>query len=155
MYNNAEISVKKMYHKQAKASQVTLMSKHKCKGKNKQGEQCRAYANESGYCFMHDATKGKERAIARRKGGYATKQPHYAESSKLPHTIRSINDVLFVLDYALIEAVGLDNSIQRGRLLVSIAHGFIEALKVGELEARIEAVETTLKLRKKEKTGKK
>lgn len=144
-----------MYYKQAKASQLTLMSKHKCKGKNKHGKKCNAYAGESGYCFMHDATKGKERAIARRKGGYATKQPHYADTSVIPSVIQNIQDVLLILDYALTETVGLDNSIQRGRLLVSIAHGYIEALKVGELEERIEAVESTLKLRKKEKTGKK
>lgn len=131
------------------------MSKQNCKDKNKQGNKCNAYANESGYCFMHDATKGKERAIARRKGGHATKQPHYADNSKLPHTIRNINDVIDILNYAFNETVGLDNSVSRGRLIVSISHGFIEAFKVGELEERIEAVETTLKLRKKEKTGKK
>ena len=97
---------------------------------------------------MHDETKGKERALARRKGGLATKTPHFADESLLPRSIRTIENVLHVLDYALFEAIVLDNSIQRGRLLVSIASGFVEALKVGELEQRLEAVETTLKLRK-------
>jgi hypothetical protein len=100
---------------------------------------------------MHDATKGKERAIARRNGGLATKQPHYADASLLPSSIRNIASVLLVLDYVLHESVGLDNSIQRGRLLVSIAHGYIEALKVGELEQRLEAVEVALKSRKQNK----
>ncbi len=127
------------------------MSKKQCNAKNKSGEPCNASANETGFCFTHDATKGKERAIARRNGGLATKQPHYADASTLPSSIRNIESVLIVLDYALRESVGLDNSIQRGRLIVSIAHGFIEALKVGEMEQRLEAVENALSLRKEEK----
>lgn len=128
-----------------------MSDKKQCNAENKRGERCKAFANESGVCFMHDATKGKERAIARRNGGLATKQPHYADASVLPSSVRNIASVLIVLDYALREAVGLDNSIQRGRLLVSIAHGYIEALKVGEMEQRLEAVELALKMRKDQK----
>ena len=125
-----------------------MSDKKRCEGINKKGEQCRAFATENGFCFMHDATKGKEKALARRNGGLATKKPHFADASGLPSSIRTIEGVLIVLDYALQESVGLDNSIQRGRLIVSIAHGFIEALKVGEMEQRLEAVETALSLRK-------
>lgn len=129
-----------------------MSDKKLCQANNKQGEKCKAYASGGGgFCFTHDATRGRERAIARRNGGLATKQPHYADASVLPSSIRKIEDVLIVLDYALQESIGLDNSIQRGRLIVSIAHGFIEALKVGELEQRLEAVEMTLKLREKQK----
>jgi len=69
----------------------------------------------------------------------------------VPKETRSIEGVMIILDYALQESLGLSNSIQRGRLLVSIAHGYIEALKVGEMEQRLEAVEMALKLRKKER----
>lgn len=127
------------------------MSDKKCKSENKSGERCRAFAGESGFCFTHDAGKGKERALARRSGGLARKRPHFADESLLPSSVRSIGNVLIVLDYALQETIGLDNSIQRGRLLVSIAHGYIEALKVGEIETRLEAVEMALKLRKDQK----
>ncbi|HEY0428414.1 MAG TPA: hypothetical protein VGC76_11590 [Pyrinomonadaceae bacterium] len=127
------------------------MSKKQCSANSRNGERCRAYANGNGVCFTHDATKGKERALARRSGGLATKQPHYADATLIPASIRKIEDVYIILNYALIEAVGLDNSINRGRLLVSIAHGFIEALKVGEIEQRLESVEMILKLRKQNK----
>jgi hypothetical protein len=127
------------------------MSKKQCSANNRSGERCKAYANGNGVCFMHDATKGKERALARRNGGLATKQPHYADAEVLPSEVRKIEDVFMILNYALIETVGLDNSINRGRLLVSIAHGFIEALKVGELEKRLESLEIALKSRKPNK----
>ncbi len=128
-----------------------LMSKKQCRAKNKSGEPCQASANETGFCFTHDATKGKERAIARRNGGLKRITPSVADKSLVPKETRSITDVMTILDYALQESLVLQNSIQRGRLLVSIAHGYIEALKVGEMEQRLEAVETALSLRKEEK----
>ncbi|MEQ1642053.1 MAG: DUF5763 domain-containing protein [Pyrinomonadaceae bacterium] len=122
------------------------MAKQQCKGLNASGTQCKAYASDSGYCFMHDAAKGRERALARRNGGLSTKKPHTADASLIPAEVRSIDGVLAVLNYALLESIVLDNSIARGRLLVSIAHGFVEVLKVGELEQRLEALELTLKM---------
>ena len=128
-----------------------LMSKKQCQATNRRGELCSASANETGFCFTHDATKGKERAIARRNGGLKRITPSVADKSLVPKETRSITDVMTILDYALQESLVLQNSIQRGRLLVSIAHGYIEALKVGEMEGRLEAVETALSLRKEEK----
>ncbi len=128
-----------------------LMSKKQCQAKNKRGMPCQASANETGFCFTHDATKGKERAIARRKGGLQRITPHVADASIVPKETRSIADVMIILDYALQESLVLSNSIQRGRLLVSIAHGFIEALKVGELEKRLESIENAMNLRKQNK----
>ena len=127
---------------------MSVKKKKKCRDKNKSGGACGAYAGESGFCYMHDTSKGKERALARRRGGFATKQPHFADASILPPNIRSISDAFIILDYALKEAVGLDNSINRNRLLVSIARGYFEGLKIGELEQRLEAVEMALSLRK-------
>ncbi len=125
-----------------------LMSKKQCQAKKRNGEPCNASANETGFCFTHDATKGKERAIARRNGGLRRITPHVADASLVPKETRTIADVMTILDYALQESLVLQNSIQRGRLLVSIAHGYIEALKVGEMEQRLEAVEMILKMRK-------
>ena len=95
-----------------------LMSKKQCQAKNKRGMPCNASANENGFCFTHDANKGKERAIARRNGGLQRITPHVADDSMLPTRTRSIEDVMTILDYTLQESLGLQNSIQRGRLLV-------------------------------------
>jgi hypothetical protein len=133
-----------------------LMSKKQCHATKKDGQPCNASANENGYCFTHDATKGKERATARRKGGLQRITPHVADASLVPKETRTIQGVMMILDYALHESLALSNSIQRGRLLVSIAHGYLEALKVGEMEQRLEAVEMTLKMRaEKEKEKRK
>ncbi len=125
-----------------------LMSKKQCQATKRDGEPCNASAGETGFCFAHDASRGHERAVARRKGGLQRITPHVADASLVPKETRSIEGVMMILDYALQESLILSNSIQRGRLLVSIAHGYIEALKVGEMEQRLEAVEMALKMRK-------
>lgn len=126
-----------------------LMSKNKqCKATKKNGEPCNGSANESGFCFTHNPEFAQERTIARRKGGLQKAAPHFADENLCPKRVRSIEGVLTVLDYALQETIGLANGIQRGRLLVSIAHGYIEAIKVSEMEERFEAIETALKMRK-------
>ena len=131
-----------------------MSKKKQCEATRKNGEPCNASANESGFCFTHNPEFVKERAIARRNGGLQKVAPHFADENLCPKSVRSIESVLAVLDYALRETIGLSNGIQRGRLLVSIAHGYIEAIKTGELEQRLEAVETTLKLRKNEQKAK-
>lgn len=72
---------------------------------------------------------------------------HAGNVAKLPASVRSLDDVLSVLDYSLAETMPLENSIQRGRLLVAIAGAFIEAIKTGELESRLAAIESALKAR--------
>jgi len=119
-----------------------------CRAKTKDGRSCPNPPGADGYCFTHSPARGKERADARRRGGHRRRVPHVADGSALPTKVRTLDDVLAVLDYALAEAMPLENSVQRGRLLVQIAHAFIEGIKAGELEARLAAIEAALQERK-------
>jgi len=64
-----------------------------------------------------------------------------ADATVLPERVRSVDDVFSVLDYTLVETVGLENSVQRNRALVTLAGAYMEAIRVGELEERLEALE--------------
>ncbi len=108
-------------------------------------------AGEMGFCFAHDPAKAQERAIARRKGGMAKLASSPGNKELIPRQVRSIEEMMTILDYALCETLALSNGIQRGQLLISIARGYIEAVKVGEQEQRLEAVEQALKIRKVKK----
>jgi hypothetical protein len=119
-----------------------------CKAKTTSGQACRSQAIKgSTFCFIHDPTLGAARAKARKRGGERRRVPHVGSPETLPASVRTIDDVLKVLDYALAESMPLENSIQRGRLLVAICGAFIEAIKTGELESRLAAIEAALKLR--------
>lgn len=119
-----------------------------CKAKTESGASCRARAGVSGYCGFHDPAHGAARAQGRRKGGQRQRTPHAGNSETIPAQVRTLADVLAVLDYALAEAVPLENSVPRGGLLVKLATAFIEAIKVGEFEQRLAAIEQALKLQR-------
>ena len=119
-----------------------------CKAKTHSGQACRSQAIKgSQFCFIHDPAQGAARAKARKRGGERRRVPHAGDVSRIPVSVRTIEDVLKVLDYALAESMSLENSIQRGRLIVAIAGAFIEAIKTGELEQRLAAIEAALKIR--------
>lgn len=52
-----------------------------------------------------------------------------------------------ILDYTLRELLEMENSIQRARALIALVGGYVDAVKVGELEARMIAIESALKAR--------
>lgn len=119
-----------------------------CKAKTQSGQVCRSQAIKGGmFCFIHDPTQGAARAKARKRGGERRRVPHAGNPETIPAQVRTIDDVLKILDYALAEAMPLENSIQRGRLIVAICGAFIEAIKTGELESRLAAIEGALKTR--------
>lgn len=120
----------------------------KCEAKTTNGQACQAQAIKgSKFCFTHDPASGAARAKARKMGGQRNRTPHAGNPESLPSKVRTIEDVLAVLDYALQETMPLENSIQRGRLLVAIAGAFIDAIKTGELESRLIAIESALRAR--------
>jgi hypothetical protein len=101
----------------------------------------------TGYCFNHDPDRSADRAQARRAGGAARHTPHAGNPDQVNKTPRTIPEVQTILDYALSETMALDNGIQRGRLLVAIATAYTDALKVGELEARLQELARILEAR--------
>lgn len=126
---------------------MTKISATRCKAKTKTGEDCGGYAQAgSEYCYTHDPSRASERAAARKLGGHNRQTPHSTPYSG-PRQVRTLADVLQVLDYILGEALQLENSINRGRLLVSIAAEFTNAIKTGEMENRLIALEEILKAR--------
>ena len=117
----------------------------KCTAVRDDGSRCRAQALKNGeHCFMHDPGSGAARAQARRRGGERRRVGHAGDISQIPSQVRSMTDVMGILDYALTEALSLENSIQRGRLLVAVCAAFGEAIKTGELESRVIAIERSI-----------
>jgi len=122
--------------------------KKTCKGKTKSGAPCRmAPVGGGNFCFTHDKNSAAARALAHKTGGERTRADHGSDGALLPQAPRTINDAMIILDYTLRELLPLENSIQRARALIALVAGYIDALKVGELEARLAAIESALKSR--------
>ena len=114
----------------------------RCAAKKKNGEPCTAYAlTGDEYCYAHSPARGAERAAARKLGGLNRRTRHNGEACNLPDQVRSLPDVLTILDYVLAETVALENGINRARALIALADSYIRALEVGEFEQRLERLE--------------
>ncbi len=110
----------------------------KCHGKTKSGKPCgMGTKNGARYCFAHDPARAADRAAARKLGGFNRAIGHAGDPEAVNMHPRTIEDTFSILDYALAETVALDNGAPRNRLLVSIAAGYVDARKVGELETQL------------------
>ncbi len=124
------------------------MNKKQCKGKTQSGAACRMAVIKGGaYCFTHDPGSARDRAAAHKLGGERTRADHGSDGATLPTAPRTINDAMKVLDYVLLELIPLENSIQRARTLIALVAGYIDALKVSEIEQRLAAIEGALAAR--------
>jgi hypothetical protein len=113
-----------------------------CTATTNEGKRCRAAAMRGeSECFLHNPEKAEEAADARRLGGIRRKREKtLAGAYEITglDTTESIRRLVFI---ATIDALGLDNSIARARVLLSAALAAAKLLEVGELEARIEVLE--------------
>lgn len=113
-----------------------------CKATTKSGKPCRAAAvKNSKFCMIHAPHLGAKRAQARKRGGQTHRTPHGASAEILPDRITSIQDAQKILDYVMRELLPMDNSIQRARVLIALFEAYARALEVGEIEARLGALE--------------
>jgi hypothetical protein len=115
------------------------MTARKCKAINKDGSPCKGFAGADSFCFTHSPSRAKQRSAARKRGGRANKTPH--SGTKAPARVRTMDDVLKLIDYALAETLILSNTLERGRLLVSIIGQYTSAIQAGDMEKRIENLE--------------
>ena len=113
-----------------------------CKATTKAGTPCTVPALKGArYCFTHSPSTRAEQAKARRKGGENRHTPHFADPSTLPANVATLEDASKILAYTLAVVTGMDNSIARARVLLSICETVAKFFEIGELEQRIQALE--------------
>lgn len=118
-----------------------------CKAKTKGGARCGAYAvTGSDFCLTHDPARAKERAERNRKGGRAKASPKATAGIAAPQ-IESIADVIALVNYVIADLWLLENTVPRARGLLAAGDAAVKALEIGELEARVAALEAALKER--------
>jgi hypothetical protein len=117
-----------------------------CKAKTATGAPCKMPPIKgTALCFNHSPAHAAQRAQARRTGGQNRHTPHAGNPETIPARIGSIEDARAILDYVMAELLAADNSIPRNRALLSLFDSFIRSLEIGELEARIAALEARQK----------
>ena len=96
------------------------------------------------YCFAHDPERAADAAEAHKLGGLRRrKEGTIAVAYDLPG-LDSVSGIRRLLDIVVVDAVGLDNSVARSRVLISAAVAATNLLKVGEFEERLDALEAAV-----------
>lgn len=112
-----------------------------CKHVRGSGEPCKAYAiSGSDYCFWHSPDAATIRNQARKKGGLNRRSGK--RSSHGPYSIKTVHDVMRILEDTVNDACALENSHTRARTIGYLCQIAIKGLEVGELEERLYALET-------------
>lgn len=96
------------------------------------------------FCFVHDPERAAEAAEARTLGGLRRRREGTIATAfdlaGLDHT----DGIRRVLDIVVADSLGLDNGIDRNRTLIAAATAATRLLAVGDIEARLEALESAL-----------
>ena len=116
-----------------------------CKGRTDQGEPCRAAPRRSSdYCIFHDPENAEAMQEARRLGGLRRRREGTVAVAYDFEGLDSVPQIRRLLDVAAFDALGLDNSVARCRVLIAVGLAAAKLLEVGEHEERLEAIEAAL-----------
>jgi hypothetical protein len=96
------------------------------------------------FCFWHAPEREEDATEARRLGGLRRRREKTVSGAYDLAGLGSIEAIRRILEIAVLDALGLENSIARSRVLVSAAMAAAKLLETGELEARLAALEATL-----------
>jgi hypothetical protein len=101
-----------------------------CTYEHADGRPCRAPPLRSGSrCYWHETEKREELAEARRLGGLRRRKERTVAAAYDVSSLRSLADIQRLLDILAVDALSLENSPARGRLLNALAS---TALKLHE-----------------------
>ena len=99
---------------------------------------------EREHCFWHSPEHAEDVAEARRLGGLRRRR-EVAVSGAYEFTgLESVADIRRILEVAVLDTLGLKNSIARARTLAYLAMTAIKLLETGELEDRLAYLENAL-----------
>ena len=115
----------------------------KCSGVRVDGEPCGSViVADGGYCYSHDPDKAEERRSARVRGGANSAsvvrlRRHFAGPSRL-------GPIADVLETALTQTHMGGLPPARAQAMASLARAIVAVLEAGELEERLEVLESRL-----------
>ncbi len=121
-----------------------------CGGTNQRGQPCaHTPLRDRGYCLWHDPELEEEAQQARKLGGQRRRRERVIHGAYEFNGLATVEDLRRVLEIAVLDTLGLDNGVQRNRVLGSLVMVAAKLLEVGELQERLDRVEAALEARAK------
>jgi len=124
-----------------------MPTNQRCSGRNAQGEPCNATPRQNGLCLWHDPELEEAAREARKLGGQRRKREVTIRGAYDIEGLGSIAEIRRVVEVAVTDLLGLENSVPRARTLLSAAQTAAKLLEVGELEDRLATLEQVMEPR--------
>jgi hypothetical protein len=115
-------------------------ARRRCQAIGTKGPCGMAPMRDSDWCFNHDPARAADRARARKLGGQRGNRSAAGPAGD-PVPLRTVADVLALVEQVVGDAYAMDLSAERCRVLLGAAGQAMKAIEVGEIEARLEALE--------------
>ena len=116
-----------------------------CNFKKEDGQLCQAAPlKEGAHCFWHSPEHAEDVAEARRLGGLRRRREVAVTGAYEFPGLLSVADIRRLLEIAVLDTLGLENSISRARTLAYLATTAIKLLEVGEFEERLASLESAM-----------
>ncbi len=113
-----------------------------CAFRKDDGQMCRAAPLKEGdHCFWHSPEYAEDVAEARRLGGLRRRREVAVSGAYEFAGLGNVTDIRRILEVAVLDTLGLENSIARARTLAYLAMTAIKLLETGELEERLAFLE--------------
>ena len=121
------------------------MTTRRCKGTTVGGGRCAAPPiRDADFCFWHHPEHEAEAEQARKLGGQRRRREKITEGAYNLDGLASIPALRRLLEVALLDTLGLENSVARNRAIMSGVLAATKLLEVGEQEERLLAIESAL-----------
>ena len=95
-------------------------------------------------CFFHDPDTQEQAAEARRLGGLRRRKESTIVGAYEVGELDTVEDLRRLLQIAVIDTLGLENSISRGRMLGYLVRVGAQLLERGQMELRLLGLEAAL-----------
>jgi hypothetical protein len=119
---------------------------NRCTGSLPDGRGCRAWPLQGEpFCLWHSPAREEEAAEARRLGGLRRRRERTVSGAYDFAGLGSIESIRRILEIATVDALGLENSVARARVLIAAALAATKLLEAGELEQRLAALEAAVR----------
>ncbi len=116
-----------------------------CKAVKDNGSQCEAAPLTDGeHCFWHSPEHAEEVAEAGRLGGLRRRKEKAVSGAYDIEGLETVSEIRRLIEIAVLDTLGLENSIARSRTLAYLAQVALKALEVGAFEERLRALEGTV-----------
>ena len=116
-----------------------------CKAIKANGEPCRqAPLSEYDFCFWHSPDHAQEADEARRLGGLRRRREKTVQGAYEFDGLNSIEDVRRILEIAVMDTLGLENSVARSRTLAYLAQSALKVFEFREFDDRLQALESMM-----------